>query len=429
MTARMRLNSLLLPALTVGWVVMQLIDPSKIWQALIVAFGGTLLISWAWALSLKRNLRLTREVRYGWAQVGDQLEEQFTLVNNGFAPGTWVEIVDHSNLPGYSAARAVGIGSYETNVWRTSGQCTRRGVYTLGGTSLRSADPFGVFTVEVHSPESSVLVVMPPVVPLPGIEIQPGGWMGEGRPRPNMPQQTVNAITVREYQHGEALKQVHWPTTARRSKLFTRVMDGAPSNDWWIALDADAQVQDGQGWENTLELGVILAASLADRGLRARHSVGLLASGEHTIWLKPQSGEAHRLEIMRALARLEAGNLSLPELLERAGPTLGHRTSLILITPSIKSDWLTSLTHLLWRGISPTVLLTDPASFGAEGHADPLAAVLGDMGIQHFVLDQSLLKRPEARPGWRGQWEWRIMPTGKAVAAHPQVDMTWKRLG
>src|SRR5688572_25111377 len=429
MTARARLNSILLPLLTLGMVVMQLIDPSKIWQALIVVFAGAWLIGWLWAQSLKSQLRLTREVRYGWAQVGDQLEEQFTLTNNGAAPATWVEIVDHSNLPDYSAARAVGIGSFETNTWRTSGLCTRRGVYTLGGTTLRSGDPFGIYSVEVHLPESSTLVVMPPVIPLPSIEIMPGGWMGEGRPRPNMPEETVTAITVREYQQGESLKGVHWPTSARRKKLFTRVMDGAPANDWWIALDVDSNVQAGQGWENTVELGVILAASLADRGMRARHSVGLLASGAQTTWLKPSSGEPHRLEIMRALARLEPGELPLAELLERASPTLGHRTSLIIITPSIKSEWLTSLTRLLWRGISPTVLLMDPASFGAPEHADALSGALTRMGIPSFILDRGVLQRPEARPGWQGQAEWRITATGRAVSVRPQADMAWKRLG
>ena len=429
MTARTRLNSTLLPLLTLGAVVMQLIDPSKIWQALIVAFAGAWLIAWLWARSLKNHLRLTREVRYGWAQVGDQLEEQFTLTNNDIAPATWVEIVDHSNLPDYSAARAVGIGSFETNTWRTTGICTRRGEYRLGGTTLRSGDPLGIYSVEVHLPESLTLVVMPPVIPLPTVDILPGGWMGEGRPRPNMPEQTVTAITVREYQEGESLKGVHWPTSARRKKLFTRVMEGAPANDWWIALDVDSDVQAGEGWENTVELGVIAAASLADRGLRARHSVGLLASGAQTTWLKPGSGEHHRLEIMRALARLEPGKIPLAELLERASPTLGHRTSLIIITPSIKSEWLTSLTQLLWRGISPTVVLMDPASFGAPEHADSLANVLARMGIPRFILDRDVLQRPEARPGWRGQWEWRIMPTGKAVSARPQADMTWKRLG
>src|SRR3989304_3852841 len=99
MTARVRLNSVLLPLLTFGMLVMQLLDPSKIWQALIVAFGGLWLIAGLWAWSLKRNLRLTREVRFAWAQVGDALEEQFTLTNDGPVAGTWVGVVEHSTLP------------------------------------------------------------------------------------------------------------------------------------------------------------------------------------------------------------------------------------------------------------------------------------------------------------------------------------------
>src|SRR5258706_15221398 len=132
---------------------------------------------------------------------------------------------------------------------------------------------------------------------------------------------------------------------------------------------------------------------------------------------------------MRALATLELGHLPLSELLERASPTLGQRTSVIVITSSIKSDWLTSLTHLLWKGINPTILLMDPASFGAPEHADLLMDALAHMGIPRFILTRDLLQRPEARPGWRGQWETRIMPTGRAVPAGLPGDRTWKRLG
>jgi uncharacterized protein (DUF58 family) len=429
MTARVRLNSVLLPLLTFGMLVMQLLDPSKIWQALVVAFGGLWLIAGFWAWSLKSHLRLTREVRFPWAQVGDALEEQFTLTNDGPVPATWVEVIDHSTLPGYSVSRAIGIDNHASNLWRTSGVCKRRGVYELGGTTLQSGDPFGIYSVEIFLPEKSTLVVMPPLISLPTIEIMPGGWMGDGRPRSNIFDQTVNAATVREFTQGDTLKLIHWPTTARRGNFYSRVLDGAPASDWWIVLDADSIVQAGAGWENTIELGVILAASLADRGLRARHSVGLLASGNQTVWLKPQSGERQRLEILRALATLEPGQLPLVEMLERANPTLGNRMSLIVITPSIKNDWLPALTHLSWKGISPTVLLMDPSTFDAPHSADSLSNILGTMGIPRFILNRSLLQQPEANPGWKGQWEWRITPSGKAVSTRPPGDLTWKRLG
>lgn len=429
MTARVRFNSVLFPLLTIAMLVMQLLDPAKVWQAMLAAFGGALLVSWLWARSLRNNLRLTREVRFTWAQVGDKLEEQFTLANEGLVPATWVEVVDHSTLPDYSAARAIGIGNQETIKWRTRGVCTQRGVYTLGGTSLRSGDPLGIFSVEVHQPDSASMMITPPVISLPQVEITPAGWLGDGRPRPNSPEQTVNALTVHEYQHGEPLRQIHWPTTARRNALYTRVLDGSPANDWWIVLDADADVQAGDGWESTLELGVILAMSLADRGFRARHSVGLLAGGEQTVWLKPkQDDENHRMQMTRALAMLKPGRLPLADLLARAGPTLGHRTSIIIITPSVNSAWLTPLTSLMWRGITPTILLMDPASFGSTDHVEAFSDVLAQMGISRFILNRSLLLQPEARPGWRGQWDWRIMPTGKAVSARLPGDMTWRKL-
>ena len=58
-----------------------------------------------------------------------------------------------------------------------------------------------------------------------------------------------------------------------------------------------------------------------------------------------------------------------------------------------------------------------------------LAAALAEMGIPRFILDRSLLQQPEARPGWKGQREWRITPFGKAVPTRPLGDMTWRKLG
>jgi uncharacterized protein (DUF58 family) len=435
MTSRIRLSSILWPLLTLGAMVLQILDPSKVWRAMLVAFGGAWLVGWLWVWSLKRNLHLTREVRFTWAQVGDVLEEHFTLTNDGPIPATWLEMIDHSTLPDYAATRAVGVEGNDTNTWHTRGVCTRRGVYVLGGATLRSGDPLGVYSVEMHHPETTTLVVMPPVIPLPSIEIAPGGWVGDGRSRPHTDEQTVNASSVREYVHGDSLKMVHWHTTARRGKFYTRVMDGALASDWWIALDAEAAAQAGSGWESTLELGVILAASLADRGLRARHSVGLLASGEsvthepQSIWIKPQSGEHHRLEIMRSLALIEAGSLSLAHLLERASPALNTRTSLIIITASTKRDWLSPLTRLRWKGVSPTVLLMDPSSFGARQNMDYLSAALANMGVPRFVLTRDLLLKSEINPNNRDQWDWHISPTGKAISRRSPSDMEWRRLG
>ena len=163
---------------------MQLIDPSRVWTILLVGLGGLWLISYVWAWSLAEHLTVVREMRYGWVQVGDALEERFTLKNASWLPATWVEIEDHSSLPGYDASLATGVDGSGTNQWRKKGTCSRRGLYQLGPTSLHTGDPFGIFSVTITDPAKATLMVMPPVVPLPPLEIIPGGYSGEGTPHP-----------------------------------------------------------------------------------------------------------------------------------------------------------------------------------------------------------------------------------------------------
>jgi uncharacterized protein (DUF58 family) len=433
MTYRMRINSLILPLITIALIATQIFNPSPVWKGLLTALGGCWLISYLWARSLLINLRLERAMRFGWVQVGDKLEEQFVLINNGWFPATWVEISDRSTLPGYSVTRATGVDGHSQNLWHTTGLCSRRGVYTLGFTTIRSGDPFGIHQVEIVQPESVTLMVMPPVIALPTIEITPGGWLGEGRPRPNAPEQTVSAASVRQFVPGDSMRLIHWPTSARLNEPYVRLLEGAPTGNWWIILDFDRSVQvRGDESETTEELGVILAASLADRGLRNHRSVGLLASGKEPIWMRPETGDHRRWEILRALALLDPGETSLAGLLESAAPAFGHQASLIIITPSLKSEWLKPLTNLFWRGLTPTVILIDPASFGSTQSTSSstlaLDNLLIDMNIPHHIVSRDLFKQPDAHPGPRGQWEWRIMPTGKAVPVRLPGDLTWKKL-
>ena len=180
----MRLRARTLPWVTLALIAVQILSPSKIWEALLVVFGGLWLIGFLWSRSILKGLHLERSMRFGWAQVGDALEEQFILSHRGRLPVPWVEVLDHSDLPGYEASLAACLAPGETSTWRRRGLCARRGVYTLGGATLRSGDPLGIYSVQLHFPQHAALVVMPPVVPLPPMDVAPGGWLGEGRAHP-----------------------------------------------------------------------------------------------------------------------------------------------------------------------------------------------------------------------------------------------------
>jgi uncharacterized protein (DUF58 family) len=426
--AHLKLNTRLLPILVGLVALMQLIAPYKGWVILAVGLGGAWLLSYLWAKSLARDLRLTREMRFGWAQVGDQLEERFTFANDGWAPALLAEVKDHSTMPGYRADRGTGVGGRSSSRWTQRAVCARRGLFTLGPTTLRTGDPFGLYTVTLHYPASVPLLVLPPIVPLPTIEVSPGGRAGEGRPRPSAPERTINAAGVREYLPGDSLRWIHWRTSARHDSLFVRVFDGIPASDWWIVLDMDRRVQVGEGQDSTEEHGVILAASLADRGLRLQRRVGLVAHGEDLVWLPPRRGDDRRWRILRTLALISPGSYSLSDLLVRTGPALGQRASLVVITPAVAGDWVESLVPLARRGVTPTVLLLDPVSFGGGGDVRGAVALPANLGVTHHVITRDVLNRAEARPGQEGQWEWRVVGAGRAIPIRQPRDLAWRVL-
>jgi uncharacterized protein (DUF58 family) len=428
MTRSIHINSRLVPILLGLLILLQLIQPYRGWMILLFGLGGAWIFSYLWARSLVKHLQLTREMRFGWAQVGDQLEERFTIENSGWAPAIWVEIIDHSTLPDHNINWATGVGARNSTQWHTQGLCSRRGVFFLGPTSLKSSDPFGFFTIQINDPHSQSLMVLPPVVPLPRIEVAPGGRSGEGLPRPTIFERTVSSGSVREYFPGDSLHWIHWKTTAHHNHPFVRLFDGTPAGDWYIILDLDQIVQQGVGSNSTTEHGIILAASLATRGLSNKRAVGLLICGKDAIYLPPGEGERQRWDILHALALADVGEHPMSEFLHRMEHDIRSQTSIIVITPSVASGWVEALLPLMWRGVTPTVISLDQASFGGQVSSRSMQDALTDLGIPHYVITQDVLNRPEAHPGQEGHWEWRVTPSGRAVLVRKPGDMSWKVL-
>jgi uncharacterized protein (DUF58 family) len=426
---KLRLRTWLWPALAGLLLILEIIWPSRAWRTMLVILSGGWLLAYLWARSLRKGLYLQREMRYGWAQVGDLLQERFTIYNLGWAPGLWLEVEDHSTLPNYSASRVSGVGGGgDRTQWKVEQTCTRRGLYTLGPTSIHSGDPLGIYSVETLLPDSTVLMVVPPVLPLPSIQVAPGGQVGDGhRPRRSALETTVSVDTVREYSPGDPLKAIHWPTSVRRDALYVRQFEHIPSSDWWICLDLEAASQVGSGDDSTEEHGVIMAASLADYGLRQGHAVGLVTCGQDLVWIPPSHNPGQVMEILRALAPVHAGERPLSDVLISSQTAMQRGVTLVLITPNVTGEWAAPLMKLKRSEITPSVFILDPVSFGGEGNAQGIISMLDNYGIAGNLIQRELLDRP--MPGQQGQWEWRVVGRGKAIPVRKPQDSIWRHLG
>ena len=394
----LEINSYLIPGITLLMVFLQVFFPFKGWTILAAGFGGIWGLAYLWAKAIKDGLHIRREIRFGWMQVGDHIQEKISLENFSRFPAPWVKVFDHSEMPGYSINKITTIGGKWYSPWISRGICQRRGIYTLGPTSLEAGDPFGLYTVKVDYQETVTMMVVPPIVSLPQIEIAPGGRTGEGKSTSTGLERTIVAGGVREYIPGDSLRWLHWPTTARMNKPYVRMFDHSPSSDWWILLDMDREVQAGKGQMSTEEFGVILAASLVHEGLQKGKQVGLISYGKKLIWHQPGEGDGHLWEILRSLAEVRPGGPKLPLMLDKIRGLLGGRTSLAIITPNIDPIWLNNLGYLQRKAIVPTVLLLNPSGFGGQGNPATIQGRLLYMGIKHYNITDKFQDLTQSHP-------------------------------
>jgi uncharacterized protein (DUF58 family) len=413
----------------VGLLFLQMVAPSRAWVVVLVGLGGAVVLGYLWARQLAGKLTIAREQRYGWIHVGDLLEERFTLQNSSAFAGLYVRIEDHSDLPGYTARTVRSVSGRETIQWRTEGICRLRGLFSLGPWQATTGDPLGFFEVTVDHPESQSILVYPPVVYLPTLHLPKGAASGAGRTSRHALEVTTNAAGIRAYSPGDSLSRVHWRTTARLDSLMVKTFDLEPSGDLWIVLDLDAAVQAGVGEESTEEYGVILAASLASRTLGENRAVGLVAYGASdarsdsgaqplpTI-VMPQKGNAQQWRILQALATVRAGGAwPLKRVLAEMDRNLGRGITLAVITPSCDPGWVAELLPPMRRGVSPTVVILDPESFGGEGNVEAMIGLLADLGVSSHRIAQGMPFKPIVEHKRVGRPKYRVLPgTGRVIA-------------
>jgi hypothetical protein len=124
--SRVTSRTRLVPVLLAILAILTILDDYQGWRFLLLGLGGAWFLSRWWARSLAVHLSLKREMRFGWAQVGDRLEQRFILVNKARVPAPWVELEDHSDLPGAEENLVTGIENHSSNSWQKSAVCQRR---------------------------------------------------------------------------------------------------------------------------------------------------------------------------------------------------------------------------------------------------------------------------------------------------------------
>jgi uncharacterized protein (DUF58 family) len=331
-------------------------------------------------------------------------------------PAMWLLIEDRSTLVGHTISLGTGMEALSSRHWTKRTVCAQRGEYQLGPTAIESGDPFGLYQVRIEYQDIHQFVVAPPVIQLPmRVQISSGNFIHDNRFANRQTQTSNVSVSVRPFSPGDTIFRVHWLTTARLDEPFVRQYENIhASNSCWIILDLDEGVHSIGEAHNSLEDGIILAVSLANRFLLDGLAVGLLAEGEHFLMLPPSKGAGQFRRIQRGLATVEAGDTSLRHLLLRAWSSLYDEHNLVVVTPSKQPGWLDHLAQMRRSHVHPSVF-SIKTDLDTGGEAEAFGSLVRRYGIKHYAIQPEVFETPESAPGKQGVIQWRFTPLGRAI--------------
>ena len=385
---------------------------------LTYVLSTTIVLSFLWTWGSIHWLKLERQTRSRRSQVGKVAEERFAVRSTSFFPKLWLEVRDHSDLPGHYASRVVStLGPFQQRGWTVKTICRRRGRFTLGPITLTSGDPFGLFKMQRQLSPTSTVIVYPATIELPAFAQPLGRLPGGEAMRRRTHYVTTNVAGVREYAPGDGFNRIHWPSTARTGRLIVKEFELDPTADIWLFLDMQRKVQAGSAWEavpfregpallweerprleldpTTEEYGVTIAASLARHFIRLNRAVGLIAYGQHREMAQTDRGDRQMTKLLEILAVIKAtGKMPIGNVVAVEASHFHRDTTVVVITPSTDEGLADALRNLRRRGIRAIVVLIEASTFGPTKSSLTLLTELIASSLPTYLVkcDQPLEK-------------------------------------
>lgn len=253
-----------------------------------------------------------------------------------------------------------------------------RGRYRLESSELVLEDPFGLDRVSTPLPRRESILVYPQLVDLDELFSETGRQLSDGRRLMLRRQSGFELHSVRDYEQGESLRRVHWPSTARRGQLMVKELEDSPRDEAAVLLDAEASTVVGRAPNSTFELQVSAAGSLLRAQVTRGRRAALIINSANRDYQPVHSADGDWKQAFELLAAVEpTGHSPVATLLaDETGPA-SRALELTIVTAALSGQLVERILQRTVGRHPASLVYVDPASFRASsGAADPAAAGL-----------------------------------------------------
>lgn len=143
---------------------------------------------------------------------------------------------------------------------------SHRGVMTIGPLKIRKGDPLGLIRHERGATDAQKLFVHPQTVILSDID---SGILRdlEGESTESIVDDDLAFYGLRDYQPGDDLRNIHWPTTARTRKLEVRQFQATRQTTISLCIDLDpTDYRDSEEFEIAVSVYASIGAHCLTQG-------------------------------------------------------------------------------------------------------------------------------------------------------------------
>src|SRR5947208_1861156 len=270
-----------------------------------------------------------------------------------------------------------------------------RGRYAFEDVRAELSDPFALECAIVPLPAPGALLVYPRLVQLGSLFSESGSASHDGRRLLLRRHTGFELHGVREYEQGESLRRVHWPSTARRGQLMVKELEDAPREEVAVVLDADARAVVG----DSFEVQVRAAGSLMDAYVRRGRRAVLVVNSRPREIQHVHAAAADWRRALEVLAAVEpTGEAPLARLLTEEDSPAFRALELVVVTARIEPALVDRLVQRSLSRRKVSVVYVDPASFNGAGRKpEPALLRLQAAGVAVAVVrdGDDLAVRPQ----------------------------------
>lgn len=338
--------------------------------------------------------------------LGEQVPVRLDVENTSWLPVVWLhlnESLPQELLLSGVQRQVLSLGPHEKSSLHYLLEGRRRGYYPVGPLLTRTGDLFGLAGEEEKRYGAEHLTVYPKIIPFTRVRLpsrSPMGTLKHTQPQFEDPSRVTGK---RDYVSGDSLRRVDWKATAASGRLQVKLFEPSIALETMIFLNLNTAEYESRSRLDASELGIVVAASLANWVIGQRQSVGLATNGSDPLLgrdarpgvrgmapdlVPPGRGRAHLMRVLDVLARVQlAESCPLVELLGRELVNLPWGTSLILITSHFDDALFDGLFQARRAGMSAVLLPCGPfpaareARHRAETFGFPYYEVLGERDL------------------------------------------------